>query len=240
MMFVFRPEKVSHTIGINNDVSPVRLRHNVVNVDLSVADMLDVFELGDSYVICSTYKHQTRYKDKKLVAVSCSFKPGSSLSRDDRIRLNLPDLAIGYGLFFTESESDISFVPARLSFAIFVPDEDYNAITTKLNMGKVFESLSLSFEDVLGERSDRLKYGWEPDGSRIIWNYSEDERRPILQLTSYEMVFVEHLNEDSNAKKDSEEAIFKSERVRTLKEIKYAIYAVAFISFFSILATFTR
>ena len=239
-MFVFRPEKVSHTIGINNDVSPVRLRHNVVNVDLSVADMLDVFELGDSYVICSTYKHQTRYKDKKLVAVSCSFKPGSSLSRDDRIHLNLSDLAIGYGLFFEESESDISFVPARLSFAIYVPDEDYNVITTKLNMGKVFESLSLSFEDVLRERSDRLKYGWEPDGSRIIWNFDKDEQRPMLQLTSYEIVFVDHLNDDSNAKKDSDEAVFKSEWIRTLKEIKYAIFAVAFMSFFSILAAFTR
>jgi hypothetical protein len=240
MMFVFRPEKVSHTIGINNDVSPVRSRHNAVNVDLSVADVLDVFELGDSYVICSSYTHQARYKNKKLVTVSCSFKPESSLSRDDRIHLNLSDPAIGYGLFFTESESDISFLPARLSFAIYVPDEDYNVITTKLNMGKVFVSLSLSFEDVLGGSSDKLKYGWEPDGSRIIWNYSEDERRPRLQLTSYEMVFVDHLNEDVNAKKDSEEAIFKSEWVRTLKEIKYAVYAVAVMSFFSILTTFTR
>jgi hypothetical protein len=240
MMFVFRPEKVSHTIGINNDVSPVRSRHNVVNVDLSVADVLDVFELGDSYVICSSYTHQARYKNKKLVAVSCSFKPESSLSRDDRIHLNLSDLAIGYGLFFEESESDISFVPARLSFAIYVPDEDYNVITTKLNMGKVFESLSLSFEDVLRERSDRLKYGWEPDGSRIIWNFDKDEQRPMLQLTSYEIVFVDHLNDDSNAKKDSDEAVFKSEWIRTLKEIKYAIFAVAFMSFFSILAAFTR
>ncbi len=239
-MFVFRPEKVSHTIGINNDVSPARSRHNVVNVDLGAADVLDVFELGDSYVICSSYTHQAHYKNKKLVAVSCSFKPESSLSRDDRIHLNLSDLAIGYGLFFKESESDISFLPARLSFAIYVPDEDYNVITTKLNMGKEFESLSLSFEDVLGDRSDRLKYGWEPDGSRIIWNFDKEERRPMLQLTSYEMVFVEHLNEDSNAKKDSEEAVFKSEWVRTLKEIKYAIYAITFMSFFSILATFTR
>jgi hypothetical protein len=240
MMFVFRPEKVSHTIGINNDVSPVRSRHNVVNVDLSVADVLDVFELGDSYVICSSYTHQARYKNKKLVTVSCSFKPESSLSRDDRIHLNLSDLAIGYGLFFEESESDISFVPARLSFAIYVPYEDYNVITTKLNMGKVFESLSLSFEDVLRERSDRLKYGWEPDGSRIIWNFDKDEQRPMLQLTSYEIVFVDHLNDDSNAKKDSDEAVFKSEWIRTLKEIKYAIFAVAFMSFFSILAAFTR
>ena len=240
MMFDFRPEKVSHTIGINTDGYSVRSRHNVVNVDLSVADALDVFELGDSYVICNTDKHQARYRDKKLVTVSCSFKPESSLSRDDRIRLNLSDLAIGYGLFFTESESDISFVPARLSFVIYVSDEDYNVITKKLNMGKVFESLSLSFEDALGERSDRLKYGWEPDGSRIIWNYSEGERRPRLQLTSYEMVFVDHLNDDSNATKNSEEVIFKSEWVRTLKEIKYAIYAVAVMSFFSILTTFTR
>ena len=238
MMFVFRPEKVSHTIGINND--SVRPRHNVVNVDLSVADMLDVFELGDSYVICSTYKHQTRYKDKKLVAVSCSFKPGSSLSRDDRTSLNLSELAIGYGLFFAERESDFSFAPARLSFAIYVPDEDYDVITKKLNMGKGFRSLSLSFEDVLGESFDRLKYGWEPDGSRIIWDFSNDERRPVLQVTSYEVVFVEHLNAESNAKKDSDEAIFKSEWVRTLREIKYAMYVVAFMSFFSVLAIFTR
>ena len=239
-MFVFRPEKVSHTIGINNDVSPVRSRHNVINIDVGIADALDVFELGDSYVICSSYTHQARYKNKKLVAVSCSFKPESSLSRDDRIHLNLSDLAIGYGLFFTESESDISFLPARLSFAIYVPDEDYNVINTKLNMGKAFVSLSLSFGDVLGESSDKLKYGWEPDGSRIIWNYSEDERRPRLQLTSYEMVFVDQLNEDSNAKKDSEEAIFKSEWVRILKEIKYAVYVIAFVSVFLIFARFIR
>ncbi|MCZ8280509.1 MAG: hypothetical protein O9313_19460 [Acetobacteraceae bacterium] len=240
MMFVFRPEKVSHTIGINNDVSPVRSRHNVINIDVGIADALDVFELGDSYVICSSYTHQARYKNKKLVAVSCSFKPESSLSRDDRIHLNLSDLAIGYGLFFTESESDFSFLPARLSFAIYVPDEDYNVINTKLNMGKAFVSLSLSFGDVLGESSDKLKYGWEPDGSRIIWNYSEDERRPRLQLTSYEMVFVDQLNEDSNAKKGSEEAIFKSEWVRILKEIKYAVYVIAFVSVFLIFARFIR
>jgi hypothetical protein len=240
MMFVFRPEKVSHTIGINNDASSTFSRRNVVNVNLIVDGVRSVFELGDSYVICSPYTHETRYKDKDLVEVSCSFMPGPWLSRDDRVRLNLSDLAIGYGRFFAESESDFSFVPASLSFAIYVPDEDYNVIIKKLNMGKVFGSLSLSFEDVLGESSDRLKYGWEPDGSRIIWNFSKDERRPMLQLTSYEMVFAELLNEDSNAKKDSEEAVFKSEWVRTLKEIKYAIYAVAFMSFFSILATFTR
>lgn len=62
----------------------------------------------------------------------------------------------------------------------------------------------------------------------------------MLQLTSYEIVFVDHLNDDSNAKKDSDEAVFKSEWIRTLKEIKYAIFAVAFMSFFSILAAFTR
>jgi hypothetical protein len=238
MMFVFRPEKVSHTIGINTDGYPSR--HNVVHVDLTVDDKLDVFELGDSYVVCSAYTHQTRYKDKKFVAVSCSIRSGSSLSRDDRNSLNLSELAIGYGLFFAESESDFSSAPARLSFAIYVPDEDYNVITTKLNMGKVFRSLSLSFEDILGERSDRLKYGWEPDGSRIIWDFSNDERRPVLQLTSYEMGFVEHLNAESNAKKDPDDAMFKSEWIRTLREIKYAMYVVAFMSFFSVLAIFTR
>ncbi len=234
----FRPEKVSHTIGVNTDGYPSR--HNVVHVDLTVDGARSVFELGDSYVICSSYRHQTRYNDKKLVSVSCSIRSGSSLSRDDQIHLNLSELTIGYGLFFAESESDISFEPARLSFTIYIPDEDYNVITAKLNMGKVFGSLSLSFEDALGESSDRLKYGWEPDGSRIIWEFSNDDRRPVLQLTSYEMVFVEHLNAESNAKKDSDEAIFKSEWVRTLREIKYAMYVVAFMSFFSVLAIFTR
>jgi hypothetical protein len=119
-------------------------------------------------------------------------------------------------------------------------NEDYNVITTKLNMGKVFRSLSLSFEDILGERSDRLKYGWEPDGSRIIWDFSNDERRPVLQLTSYEMGFVEHLNAESNAKKEPDDAMFKSEWIRTLRVIKYAMYVIAFMSFFSVLAIFTR
>jgi hypothetical protein len=240
MRFNFRPEKVSHTIGIDNERSPEYRRRNFVGVDLTVDDVLDVFELGDSYVICSSYRHQTRYKDKKLVAVSCSIMSGTSLSRDDRIRLNLSESAIGYGLFSAESESDISFAPARLSFAVYVSDEDYNVITTKLNMGKGFRSLSFNFEDVLGKSFDRLKYGWEPDGSRIIWDFSNDERRPVLQVTSYEVVFVEHLNAESNAKKESEEAIFNSEWVRILKEIKYAMYVVAFVSIFSIIAMFTR
>jgi hypothetical protein len=240
MRFNFRPEKVSHTIGIDNERSPEYRRRNFVSVDLTVDDVLDVFELGDSYVICSSYRHQTRYKDKKLVAVSCSIMSGTSLSRDDRVRLNLSELAIGYGRFFAESEYDFSFVPASLSFAIYVPDEDYDVITKKLNMGKGFRSLSLSFEDVLEESFDRLKYGWEPDGSRIIWDFSNDEQRPVLQLTSYEMVFVEHLNAESDAKKDSDEAIFKSGWVRTLKEIKYAMYVVASIAVFSIFSFFKR
>ncbi len=62
----------------------------------------------------------------------------------------------------------------------------------------------------------------------------------MLQLTSYEIVFVEHLNEESNAKKDSDEAIFKSEWVRTLKEIKYAMYVIASVAVFSIFAFFKR
>ena len=62
----------------------------------------------------------------------------------------------------------------------------------------------------------------------------------MLQVTSYEVVFVEHLNAESNAKKESEEAIFNSEWVRILKEIKYAMYVVGFVSIFSILAVFTR
>ena len=62
----------------------------------------------------------------------------------------------------------------------------------------------------------------------------------MLQLTSYEMGFVEHLNAESNAKKDPDDAMFKSEWIRTLREIKYAMYVVAFMSFFSVLAIFTR
>jgi hypothetical protein len=166
--------------------------------------------------------------------------PASWLTHDARVRFNLSELAIGYGRFSVGKKFSISIEPAYLAFKIYVPDEDYNVIITKLNMGKIFESLSLNFEDVLGERSDRLKYGWEPDGSRIIWNYSEDEQPPMLQLTSYEMVFLEHLNAGSNSKKNSEEVMLKSDWVRILKEIKYAIYAIGFVFIFSIFAGFIR
>jgi hypothetical protein len=46
MMFVFRPEKVSHTIGINNDASSTFSRRNVVNVNLIVDGVRSVLEVA--------------------------------------------------------------------------------------------------------------------------------------------------------------------------------------------------
>ncbi len=238
MIFSFRPEKISHIIGTNDGVLNTGTSRDFVNFDLVVKDSKSVFELGDSYVISSPFIHQTHHKNKLLADVSCSFKPISSVSDDEKSGLNLSSSVIGYGNFFEESSSDDDYQSPALLLALYIPDEDYKTIIHKLDMGVKCESLTVSFEDKSGKNSEKLKYGWEPDGSRIIWDYSGQERKSQLYLTSYELTFNEPLEASNETEVADNEAVLKSKFAKDLKEIKYALYVVAFASFLSILARF--
>lgn len=238
MNIVFQPTKFSHTIGFNDGFVNNGTRRNFLCFDLAVKDNLSVFELGDSYVITSSYMLRTHHKNKSPADVSCTFKPLSSLSNDEKADLKISNSVIGYGLFFEESNSDSSSQPAALLFSIYVPDDDFNMIVKKLDTGNKCDSLTLSFEDESGKDSDKLKYGWEPDASRIIWNYLGDKRRSRLYLTSYDMSFSDTLGGSINAEEESIEKNFKLSLAKDLKEVKYALYVVAFASLLTIFSRF--
>jgi len=235
MKFSFKPEKITHVIGVSDGVSAVGSRSNYINLDLKIDDNLSVFELGDSYVISSSFIHQTHHRNKKLAQVSCTLKPISLASAGEIEILRLSSDFVGNGIFFEESSTSVLSESACLLFTVYIPDVDYISIINKLDMGIACDTFALSFEDESGKFSEKLKYGWEPDGSRIIWNYSEGGKRSKLCLTSYTIAFNEPLRASDAYESEKSLSDLMPILLKDLKEIKYSLYLIACISMFFVI-----
>jgi hypothetical protein len=178
----------------------------------------------------------THHKGKKLATSSCTFKPISSLSDDDIEALGLTNGKIGYGTFFEETTTDIDTHSAALLFSIYVTDHEYLSIVEMVKSGILCDSLAISFSDEDGSDSGRLKRGWEPDGSRLVWNYKKESGKSKLNLSSYQLTFTDRAETSEPVSESSTDSSTSSRLFNELRNVKYALYIVAFASLLSILS----
>lgn len=132
------------------------LRFDVVPVER------DCIEIGDEYVFSSARNLQ---KERRRVEAVISLTSDPNVLGDLRPLVGgspQMDQLMGMVSFHPDTEPKLGFTPARISFLIVVDP----LVMQELSKPQSYESGAITFD----LKVENLAYGWEPDGSRKIWN----------------------------------------------------------------------
>lgn len=241
MLFSFNSIKTSSQLGVDNLLGKGRGLTRSISFELKASDDLDAFEIGDAHVLASAYKLNNFYKDRKAVQLTCAFFLSTSVCLEDEKFMNLSDRKIGHGVFIKEDDSDVfAASPPRLMFSIYVRDEEFAAIQDMLNAGRNCNELSIEFDTDSRDGSNKLCFGWEPDGSRSIWKFANEEGPFRLDVTSFQLSFAGADSDSVNLEVENVEDANNLKLVKELKELRFALYIVGVALLFSIVAQCTR
>jgi hypothetical protein len=161
MQISVRPEKATLTCTEDGD----KTRDELV-LDCIATDDMGVLEIGQEFIFAAKTNRPLLAKRQ-----SCDFRVWfrrkRSLTQTAVEKLNLSSSKIGTLGFFPPSKKD-DFIPARpasLEATIFVSDELFSRLVEALQVGKTLNRVNFYIE-----MDGPIKYGWEPDGSRMVWN----------------------------------------------------------------------
>lgn len=143
-----------------------------LRIDCIASDGAGVLEIGKRHVFASR-------KNRKLLSRrrSCDLEVWiilrSSLSEEAVQKLNLSQDKIGELTFVPPSPKTALYSASRacLGASLFLNDSEYESLVAAFLSGKRPRSLALELEWDPGKGP--LRYGWEPDGSRIEWKVDE-------------------------------------------------------------------
>jgi hypothetical protein len=145
-------------VGGESSSSELRLK-------CSASEQSGLLEIGLSHAFGNATWLLGR-KKHVLTAVTLYVRQRSALSETALNRLALNDEKIGTLGFFPGSESrdDLPGRDASLEAYVFVTDEIFDRLIRSIQAGRKPDSIHV---DLGG--GDSLEYGWEPDGSRMVW-----------------------------------------------------------------------
>lgn len=156
-----------------------------------------VLEIGDRHVFTNRANRPT-FGTRKPCTLSLRIERKSALTPEMIENLELSD---SKDLELSTSKIGIlSFVPpdkrdrfwrwraSELCARVFVSDEVFQSLVSALAAGRKAILLSLDIE-----RKSVLKYGWEPDGSRAVWNLENTTEPTFVFVVAMEIAFVHSL-----------------------------------------------
>ena len=153
-------------------------------LECRAAEQSGVFEIGENHVFAD--ESQIRPGNKRR---SCAFRlyirRRSCLTEKRIAKLGLSDEKIGELGFYPDYEQR-DFVPARpasLEAFVFVGDQTFDGLTNTLQAGGKTESIFV----YLKERKGILEFGWEPDGSRMVWKIDDATKPAYVDVTELQM-----------------------------------------------------
>lgn len=143
------------------------LRFDVVPVER------ECLEIGDEYVFSSGRNPQ---KGRRRVEAGVSLTSDPNVLGDLRPLVgDTPrmDQLMGMVSFYPDAEPGFGFAPARITFLVVVDP----LVIQELSEPRSYKPGAVTFD----LKVENLAYGWEPDGSRKIWNPAdpEQDRLPI-------------------------------------------------------------
>ena len=230
-------------VSIRLDVKSTHLNFNyytqniskTINLKVTNSDK-DVIEIGDDYAFTNdeyfAWYNKMQKNSKKFVEANISIYNADE-HKDSVEKFNIKNEKIGDVLIHKEHVGEFSGdgTEAMINFRLFVKAELFNYIYENITSKNKIANISL---DVVG-----LDYGWEPDGSRMIWSAIEEKRTQMTDLQNFSISFnpltqqeeVNVYDDDKESVGGDKLAIFK-----LLNQIKLytAITAVA-----TAIATFT-
>ena len=132
---------------------------------------LDTGEIFQHYDYARLYN-----KHENPIGVRLTIHPASEDSHYKRNAMQYMDAVNG------EFES----FPATIFFTVYVPPTTFRELADNVKNGLLPETITFQFEHgpfytVVGspQKKRLLEYGWEPDGSGIVWHNKEKEDRSV-------------------------------------------------------------
>jgi hypothetical protein len=160
----------SATLSCTADCDSTR---NVLCLDCTAADSAGVLEIGDGHVFASK-ANRSFFGKRQSCNLRVRITRKSALTAEAIEKMNLSTSKIGDLGFYPASEAGDFFPPrpASLEATLFIGDELHDRLLGALQVGRKPTWLHLEVE-----REGVLGFGWEPDGSRIVWKL-ESETEP--------------------------------------------------------------
>ena len=114
-------------------------------------------------------------------------KRRSSLFEERIAKIGLGDEKIGVLGFYPDYAAR-DFVPSRpasLEASVFVTDRLFETIISAVLAGRKAELIYLYIEE-----KEIMEYGWEPDGSRLIWKIDDATKPSYVNVSQLEIRFA--------------------------------------------------
>jgi hypothetical protein len=173
-----------------------------------------VLEIADDCVVCSPSYYRIHYgateepKRRRLLSPTLCIYRSKDLQQlfvksffDDPMNKD----AFGMAEFYRPKQADEEDHSPSLSFTMSLDDDAFDKLYCQIMSGllptDVFLELVSPIEYLKENGTKKLEYGWEPDGSRRIWNIAEDAQADFLPIKSVRFtteVIVEPLVEEES------------------------------------------
>lgn len=202
-----------------------KVSHSILLNVVSAAN--EVLEIGDNYIFSDDLTYKREGKDKERTECQIKLLKFSDIS-EESTRKKYNKNKIGELRFFNEYSSEFEFFSASLIFSLYISDNLFEEIYKN-----ILYKIEISNIDIQLTDKDKLKFGWQPDGSHIIWQVSEEDNGNILDVEAFSIAFkstTQKLN-DSNDVEEVKDATRKSLQDE-LKGIKIYVSITAAVAIY--------
>jgi hypothetical protein len=142
-----------------------------------------VWEIGDRHVFANR-ANRPLFSKRKLCNLVVTVYRQRDVTSEDIGKLGQSDSRIGALVFVPPFKGDLMWrlYPAILEANVHVGDEFFDRLVGALQSGKKAKWLELEIE-----KQGALEYGWEPDGSRIIWKLESTTESSWVNVESIDI-----------------------------------------------------
>jgi hypothetical protein len=208
-----------------------------ISLQVDPGNCRDILEIGKRYVFTDGDNAKSRYADRILIDFHLSIFRSSTLDENDTY-YNKAD-AVGQLFFAGEvRNADLAEDTAAMLLAnIFIDDNTFERIEHHLSQRGEIKQLTIdaapegfSYFSTAPDESDKkvLEYGWEPDGSRLIWNIDEATGPNKLQIKSFDITFSNRTaNNHVHQHDENVTMALEMTLADELRKIKMAVFIIA-------------
>jgi len=154
---------------------------SIISISFDVAPKeSEYIEIGDNYIFSSSRYYNFRNKERQLIDASVHISTESEVLENIQPFLPGEEGAIcGWAAFYPARHDDLDPDPAKLNFNVVVEPDVFAELLRTNQRHPGGTTLGLSIEG--------LEYGWEPDGSHLIWKVDEAREKRAISSFSYQV-----------------------------------------------------
>jgi hypothetical protein len=152
-------------------------------IESAARDNSGTLEIGKGYVFASR-KNRSLISRRHALKLQLRVRRRSSAGEEVAARLGLSNDKIGELSFCPPMKKDdlTPAIPASLEALVFLDDQLLDGLMNALLPGKRPGWIQLDIE-----REGALRYGWEPDGSRMEWKIENPSDPAYVDITRIEI-----------------------------------------------------